>query len=196
VLDVDQSLDVDEVGIPEDWAKNLTIPINITSFNIKKMEKLVNDGKAKIVIRDDIRLHLDKLLWTKGFEIMDSDRIIKNGVQFDPYKYELIKGKKWDFRESLEKNGISDNYKVKRIITMANGQKKRILLDAEPKKKKYFKLRLNDIVERYVVNGDIALVNRQPTLHQGSAFGLKIVILPGKAIRLNVSAMGTLNADC
>ncbi|KAH9935894.1 beta and beta-prime subunits of DNA dependent RNA-polymerase [Epithele typhae] len=49
-------------------------------------------------------------------------------------------------------------------------------------------LRLGDTVERHVVDGDIALFNRQPSLH-------KIKVRPWRSFRLNECVCGPYNAD-
>jgi DNA-directed RNA polymerase II subunit RPB1 len=45
------------------------------------------------------------------------------------------------------------------------------------------------------MDGDILLLNRQPTLHKGSMIAQKIRIIPGKTIRLNLATTKTFNAD-
>ena len=51
-------------------------------------------------------------------------------------------------------------------------------------------------VERAIQNGDIALFNRQPSLHKMSIMGHKVNIMPGKTFRLNLSCTTPYNADC
>ena len=51
------------------------------------------------------------------------------------------------------------------------------------------------IVERHLVDGDIAVFNRQPSLHRMSIMSHKIRIMPGKSFRLNPSVCTPYNAD-
>jgi DNA-directed RNA polymerase beta' subunit len=51
-------------------------------------------------------------------------------------------------------------------------------------------------VERKLQNGDIALFNRQPSLHKMSIMAHEVLILPGKTFRLNLSCTTPYNADC
>ncbi|MDE1857046.1 MAG: DNA-directed RNA polymerase subunit A' [Candidatus Micrarchaeota archaeon] len=51
------------------------------------------------------------------------------------------------------------------------------------------------ILERQLIDGDIALFNRQPTLHRPSIMAHMVKILPGKTMRLHVSATVPYNAD-
>lgn len=58
-----------------------------------------------------------------------------------------------------------------------------------------FKLRLGDIVHRKLRDGDIVLLNRQPSLHKGSTLAKKIIRRPGKTIRLSLATTSSFNAD-
>ncbi len=51
------------------------------------------------------------------------------------------------------------------------------------------------ILERQLVDGDIALFNRQPTLHRLSVMAHTIKVLPGRTLRLHVSVAFPYNAD-
>ena len=51
------------------------------------------------------------------------------------------------------------------------------------------------IVERHLMNGDIVLFNRQPSLHRISMMAHKVVVLPGKTFRLNLLVCPPYNAD-
>jgi len=61
--------------------------------------------------------------------------------------------------------------------------------------KKYIKLNVGDIVERHLRNGDIVLLNRQPTLHKCSMLAKKIIIRPYKTFRFSLASTKTFNAD-
>ena len=50
-------------------------------------------------------------------------------------------------------------------------------------------------VERHLVNGDIAIFNRQPSLHRMSIMCHRIRVLPGKSFRLNPATCSPYNAD-
>ena len=52
-----------------------------------------------------------------------------------------------------------------------------------------------DIVNRHLIEGDIVLFNRQPSLHKMSMMQHRIVPLPYKTFRLNVSVTRPYNAD-
>jgi DNA-directed RNA polymerase II subunit RPB1 len=60
-------------------------------------------------------------------------------------------------------------------------------------------LKAGDIVERHLVNGDIVMFNRQPSLHKLSMMGHTAHILPNDpsllTFRVNVSVTDPYNAD-
>ena len=50
-------------------------------------------------------------------------------------------------------------------------------------------------IERHLMDGDIALFNRQPSLHRMSMMAHKIKVLPGLTLRLNPAVCSPYNAD-
>ena len=65
-------------------------------------------------------------------------------------------------------------------------------------RKKDIKLVYGDIVDRHIVDGDLVLFNRQPTLHKPSMMGHKIQVLDvddADTFRMNVSVTKPYNAD-
>ncbi|MDD3178274.1 MAG: DNA-directed RNA polymerase subunit A', partial [Candidatus ainarchaeum sp.] len=81
---------------------------------------------------------------------------------------------------------------VKYIITK-NGRRK--IVSPEFKKDIIDSLEEGMIVKRNLVDGDVVIFNRQPTLHRVSIMGHKVKILPGKTFRLNPIACAPYNAD-
>lgn len=54
----------------------------------------------------------------------------------------------------------------------------------------------NKKVHRHLTNGDVVLMNRQPTLHKPSIMGHRVRVLPGeKTIRMHYANTNTYNAD-
>jgi DNA-directed RNA polymerase subunit A' len=51
------------------------------------------------------------------------------------------------------------------------------------------------IVERHLIDGDVALFNRQPSLHRMSMMCHRIKVLPHKTLRLNPAVCAPYNAD-
>ena len=61
--------------------------------------------------------------------------------------------------------------------------------------RKSINLQYGDIVYRHLIDGDIVLFNRQPSLHKMSMMAHKIRIMPYKTFRLNVNVTSPYNAD-
>ena len=57
------------------------------------------------------------------------------------------------------------------------------------------KLEYGDIVFRHLVDGDIALFNRQPSLHRMSMMAHRIKVVNDNTFRLNVTVTTPYNAD-
>lgn len=131
VISPDPMIDIDEVGVPEVIAKELTIPVRVNENNIEKIKKLILNGPncwpgANYVIKPDGRRK----------KITDS------------------------IKEEIAKE-ITPGY----------------------------------VVERHVINGDIALFNRQPSLHRMSIMAHKVRVMPFKTFRLNLCVCAPYNAD-
>jgi DNA-directed RNA polymerase II subunit RPB1 len=52
-----------------------------------------------------------------------------------------------------------------------------------------------DLVNRHLIDNDILLFNRQPTLHKMSMMGHRVKVLPYKTFRMNVLVTRPYNAD-
>ncbi|MEW6063053.1 MAG: DNA-directed RNA polymerase subunit A' [Nanoarchaeota archaeon] len=89
-------------------------------------------------------------------------------------------------------NGPS-NYPGANYVVRPDGRKKQIT--KETQQQLLEELQLGYIVERHLVDGDIAIFNRQPSLHRMSIMCHKIKILPGNSFRLNPSTCTPYNAD-
>lgn len=118
-------LRMDQVGVPQEFADQLSYPEKVIARNYKRLTQLLNDGKINS---------------------------IKRGNKTIKVKYALEAG---------------------RVI----------------------KLKPNDIVYRNLQDGDIVVLNRQPSLHRGSMMGHSVVICPGRAMRLNTADTTPYNAD-
>jgi len=57
------------------------------------------------------------------------------------------------------------------------------------------KLNIGDIVHRHLLNEDVVLFNRQPSLHKMSMMAHRVKVMSHSTFRLNVSVTGPYNAD-
>ena len=134
VIGPDPTVRTDEMVIPEQIAKTLTVPERVNNINKDYLEYLVNNGGA--------------------------NHILLGGVTLIHIKYAS---------RVRNKNGGFD--------------------------KKYIKLNIGDVVERHLKNGDVVLLNRQPTLHKCSMLAKKIIIRPHKTFRFSLATTKPFNAD-
>jgi DNA-directed RNA polymerase II subunit RPB1 len=58
-----------------------------------------------------------------------------------------------------------------------------------------YQVQIGDLVERGMKDGDIVLVNRQPTLQRQSIIALHAKVIKGRVIMINLSITSPLNAD-
>lgn len=72
---------------------------------------------------------------------------------------------------------------------------KRKTITDETKDEILGELDMGYIVDRHLINGDVALFNRQPSLHRMSMMCHKVKVLPGKTFRLNPAVCNPYNAD-
>jgi len=56
-------------------------------------------------------------------------------------------------------------------------------------------LRIGDICNRHLVDGDVVLFNRQPSLHKMSMMAHRIIVMKANTFRLNVCVTSPYNAD-
>ena len=134
VITPDDGLEIDELGVPEKIAKNMTYPETVTKYNINKLNILLKNGYS---IYPGIK-SIHKIL---------NDKI-----------YKTI---------SLKYCSILDQ------IT----------------------LEIGDIVNRSLIDGDIVLFNRQPSLHKMSMMAHRVKVLEDESFHLNVSVTSPYNAD-
>jgi len=78
-------------------------------------------------------------------------------------------------------------------IIRPDGKRKKIT--EETQKTSIEELQQGYIVERHLLDGDVALFNRQPSLHRMSMMCHRIRILPGKTLRMNPGVCHPYNAD-
>jgi len=130
VITPDANIDVDELGVPEEIAKNLTFPEIVTTYNRDRLMTYIRNGPAKYPGAKSVYLRDDKRTLSLKF--------------VNPEMIDLKEG---------------------------------------------------DVVHRHLVDGDVVLFNRQPSLHKASMECHRIKILPYSTFRLNVSATRPYNAD-
>ncbi|MDO8661471.1 MAG: DNA-directed RNA polymerase subunit A', partial [Candidatus Woesearchaeota archaeon] len=78
-------------------------------------------------------------------------------------------------------------------IIRPDGKKKKIT--EETKEAALEELQPGYVVERHLLDGDISIFNRQPSLHRMSMMCHRVKVLPGRTLRLNPAVCAPYNAD-
>ncbi|MEK6887902.1 MAG: DNA-directed RNA polymerase subunit A' [Candidatus Aenigmatarchaeota archaeon] len=131
VISPDPRISINEVGVPLEIAKELTLQITLTKNNINEMKKYVLNGSnvhpgANYILRSD-------------------------GV-----RKKITEDNKKDIAEELD---------------------------------------VGYIVERHLMDNDITLLNRQPSLHRMSMMAHRAKIMPYQTLRINLAVTIPYNAD-
>ncbi|MDE1767872.1 MAG: DNA-directed RNA polymerase subunit A' [Candidatus Micrarchaeota archaeon] len=98
----------------------------------------------------------------------------------------------WNIEKAKELLGRSEYPMVINVISK-DGKRKRVI-DAN-RQELIKELQVGDILERQLIDGDITLFNRQPSLHRVSIMSHKVKVLPGKTFRMNYCVTPPYNAD-
>jgi DNA-directed RNA polymerase subunit A' len=98
--------------------------------------------------------------------------------------------KEW-LKTFIERN--PGQYPGANYVIRPDGRRKRIT--NESKEEIIEELAPGYLVERHLMDGDVAIFNRQPSLHRMSMMAHKIRVLPGRTLRLNPAVCHPYNAD-
>lgn len=144
VISADPSVRSDELVIPPEFAKNLTMPVLVSKLNIEYVQKIVDQGKANFVIKPNktTRINLKYAMNKKSTPILWGDKIQRGNVIINPHA-EFGK-RDFELREG--------------DIILRQGER---ITDIEVAKKKPYKIEIGDLVERHLMDNDIALFNQQ-----------------------------------
>ncbi|GJQ80589.1 putative DNA-dependent RNA polymerase [Trypoxylus dichotomus] len=145
VITPDPNLNIDEIGIPEAFAKKLTYPVPVTPWNVEQLRKMILNGP---------NIHPGAV-----------------AVEMEDGSIVRINPNNQTQQESL----------LKRLLTPYDG---------------CGGFKGLKMVLRHLCNGDILLLNRQPTLHRPSIMAHTARILKGeKTLRLHYANCKAYNAD-
>ncbi len=131
VISPDPQIAINDVGVPQEIANELTVPIKVNKNNIEQLKKLIDNGPtanagANYVVRPDgIRKKVTN----------ENKEVIKNEID------------------------------------------------------------IGFVVERHLMDGDITIMNRQPSLHRMSMMAHRARIMPGRTLRINLAVTIPYNAD-
>uniref|UniRef100_A0A6P6Y7B9 DNA-directed RNA polymerase n=1 Tax=Dermatophagoides pteronyssinus TaxID=6956 RepID=A0A6P6Y7B9_DERPT len=131
IIAPDCMLDTNEVGVPAEFARKLTIPMPVNQYNLARAEQLVRNGA-------------ERYPGCAG--------------------YQDLQGRRVDFSQ---------------VARFAQGLSSK-----------------NHVLFRHVVDGDVVLMNRQPSLHRPSILAHYVRVLGSeRAFRLHYANCSSYNAD-
>jgi len=139
VISPDPNLSINEIGVPEEIARELTLPVRVTPHNLEWCKKLIKQSA-----KPEKQEYVPLVNYVKRF---------KDGIE------QRIKVAERNAEEVAEK------------------------------------LEVGFIIERQLMNGDIALFNRQPSLHRMSMMAHRVKVVPYRSFRFNLSVCPPYNAD-
>ncbi len=118
-------------------------------------------------------IHVKNYTNYRGTVLHHGDIIIRNNIEIE------VKN---------EKETLQPGDKLKRNNKIINDIK-------YPIEHRKYKLYIGDICEKQLMNKDIVLINRQPTLFEGGMQAAEVVVSEGKTIRFNLALCKQFNAD-
>jgi DNA-directed RNA polymerase subunit A' len=87
------------------------------------------------------------------------------------------------------------NPSVNYVIRETEGMKQRIKVTEKNAEDVAEKLEIGAVMERQLMDGDLTLFNRQPSLHRMSMMAHRVKVVPYKTFRFNLSVCPPYNAD-
>lgn len=97
--------------------------------------------------------------------------------------------------ESCKRFILTEEYPHAVYILRPDGKRVRVGETTESRNELADNLKVGWLLERQLMDGDIALFNRQPSLHRISIMAHEVRVLPGKTFRLNPVTIPPYNAD-
>lgn len=180
VIGAGPELRTNEMIVPEEVAETLTVPIMVNALNIKEMTNIVNSGKANIVIRGCNKFNLQYAIYKKGTQVEFGDVIVRDGKK-------IVYTKEYS----------ANNFEVQPFKLKVGDKlyRKDTEIPVVLPNKINYELKIGDVVERQLMNGDVVLLNRQPTLHMGSMMAMRVKVMKYKTFRFNLACTSSFNAD-
>jgi len=136
VISPDPMLSINEVGVPVEAARELTVPIHVTERNLERAKEMCKSGPAPP--GPDYKAGVNYVIRSDGRRIKVTDKNAETVAE-----------------------------------TIETGY----------------------TVERHLVDGDIVLFNRQPSLHRMSIMAHEVRVMPYKTFRFNLCVCPPYNAD-
>lgn len=105
---------------------------------------------------------------------------------------EMVTEWNMNYLKKFVENGI-EIYPGANYIVRPDGKKKKIT--SETKEASLEEIQPGYVIERHLLDGDVAVFNRQPSLHRMSMMCHRVKVLPYRTLRLNPTVCKPYNAD-
>lgn len=173
VIGPDVFLDTDEVGIPESFAKLLSVPEPVTVTNIDSVRRAVLNGPNVY----------PGALGIEDFTSSGEPRVIK--FKENTPKSTLISQATLLLQRRVSRSNGFASHHSRAESDDVGVDNSTLATQAMPKR-----------VMRHLRTGDVVLFNRQPTLHRVSIMAHRVRVLPeARTIRFHYANCGSYNAD-
>ena len=171
VIGPDPTLKMGQLAVPELMANILTVPERVTAFNKVKLQNLVNSGEVNSLIKHDGKTCINLKRFRKGTRLTPDDIIVRGDTRIV-----VVSGKE----QILPGDQLIRNGEYIENVIHSNRE---------------YPIDIGWIVERRLSDGDVVLLNRQPTLHRASMMAMEVVVRPHKTLRFNLAINKPFNAD-
>jgi DNA-directed RNA polymerase beta' subunit len=171
VIGPDPTLKMGQLAVPELMANILTVPERVTAFNKVKLQNLVNSGEVNSLIKHDGKTCINLKRFRKGTRLTPDDIIVRGDIRIV-----VVSGKE----QILPGDQLIRNGEYIENVIHSNRE---------------YPIDIGWIVERRLSDGDVVLLNRQPTLHRASMMAMEVVVRPHKTLRFNLAINKPFNAD-
>ena len=189
VISPDPLLSINQVGVPIFAARELTVPIHVNELNIETMRRLSRGGVEPVRIRGADR----EMVMRKGVRPVGYD---EETGETDEALSEIFAKREVEnaFGKTVEELGIDAKY-VTGVNKYTDLQGRDFRVNDNNYKDVAAKLEVGFTIERQLIDGDVVLFNRQPSLHRMSMMAHRVKIMEGKTFRFNLCVCPPYNAD-
>ena len=208
VISPDPLLSINQVGVPAFMAKEFTVPLRINDGNLPMalvMVALGNDPTPetlKSLRAEDIVVVPE----TPAYGESEDDE----GFVPEPVSTEFYDNLRERVTEAImvfsKKYGFVDYYiPGVNYVIRTNERRIRVSESTKPKALSFiiedYKRSIENeddfayVIERQLIDGDVVLFNRQPSLHRMSMMAHRVCIMQGKTFRFNLCDCPPYNAD-
>lgn len=190
VIGPDPTMKLGQLGVPEIMARNLTIPVHVTAFNIEWLQSLIERDEIASVTINNGKTNIipSHASYNPGTRLQHGDIIYRNKIGKASFDKDgnLLPSEEIQIEVKDGKMVLEPGDKLKR-----NG----IFIKVDYPSKREYKLNIGDICERRLMDGDIVYLNRQPSLHGASMLAQEVVRTKNKTMTFNLAICKGFNAD-